>query len=493
MKYILSIDQGTSSSRALLFNKSGELCAFEQIQFPSYYPQSGWVEQDPEEIWHSQIESIRRLFIKSNTDSKDIHAIGITNQRETIVVWDRHSGKAIYPAIVWQDRRVAPICEKIMADGLSNLIQSKTGLVIDAYFSGPKIQWILENVPGAKDKAKLGDLALGTIDSWLLWKLTGGTSHYTDHSNASRTMLLDIESGTWDHSLLSLFHIPHSMLPEIKNTFGDFGQTNQSLFGNSIPICAMIGDQQAALAGQNCFQAGEAKNTYGTGCFLLMNTGKKRIISSSGLLTTIAWSSNGQITYALEGSVFNAGTAIQWLKDELSLIGDVKTSSKIASSIHDTGGVIFVPAFTGLGSPYWDMYARAAILGISRGTTKAQIIRAALESIAQRSCDILKIMEKEAGVEMDNLKVDGGVCLNNFLMQFQSNLLDIEIIRPQSIESTARGAAIIAGIQSGFFNIDKIDIHGKSTCFYPDMSNALRIQSRKKWKKAIDRTTGWAE
>ncbi|MFW5721000.1 MAG: glycerol kinase GlpK, partial [Bacteroidota bacterium] len=455
-KYILSLDQGTSSSRSLLFDKNAEIVAIQQEEFTQFYPKAGWVEHDPEEIWQSQLKTAKKILEKSKVKPIEIAAIGIANQRETIVLWDKNTGKPVYNAIVWQDKRTADFCEKISSQGWSDYIKKNTGLIIDSYFSATKIQWILQNVPGIKEKAKKGEILAGTIDTWLVWKLTGGKLHITDFSNASRTMLFNIRNIKWDQKLLDLFEISNSILPEVKGSSEVYGVTDPYIFGSEIPISGIAGDQQAALFGQTCLSKGTAKNTYGTGCFMLMNTGERMVESNSGLVTTIAWGINNKIIYALEGSVFIAGAAIKWLRDALNLIQTAADTEKIANEVEDTKEVYVVPAFTGLGAPYWDMYARGAILGLTQGVTDKHIIRSTLESLAYQTMDVIKAMEKDSGIELKALNVDGGASVNNFLMQFQANILDVEVIRPQNVETTALGAALLAGLATKFWSKEEI-------------------------------------
>jgi glycerol kinase len=444
MSYIIALDQGTTSSRAVLIDSAGAIVGSAQKEFPQIYPQAGWVEHDPMDIWNVQFEMLQKLIIEQNINPSEIAAIGITNQRETTIIWDKNTGEPVYNAIVWQCRRTADFCNSLKERGLSDTIHRKTGLVVDAYFSGSKIKWILDNVDGGRARAAKGELLFGTVDSWMVWKLTSGKVHVTDYTNASRTMLFNINTLEWDNELLKEFEIPADILPDVKPSSYVYGNTNQELIGASIPIAGIAGDQQAALFGQMCTNEGSFKNTYGTGCFMLMNTGENPVFSNNGLLTTIALGFNGKVTYALEGSVFMAGAVIQWLRDDLKIIESAEETEAIALSVPDTRGVNFVPAFQGLGTPFWDMGARAGIIGLSRGVSKAHIIRAALESIAFRTKDIVDVMEKEAGIKLSDMKVDGGGCRNNFLMQFQSDILDNNIVRPKNIETTAMGAAYLA-------------------------------------------------
>jgi glycerol kinase len=487
-KYILALDQGTTSSRAILFDQQGHMIGAAAKEFRQIYPQPGWVEHDPMEIWQSQLDVVHKVMKDNHISADDIAAIGITNQRETVVVWDRHTGKPIGNAVVWQCRRTAPICEDLKQRGHGEIIQQKTGLIIDAYFSGTKIKWILDQHPGIREKARRGDILAGTIDTWLIWNLTGGKSHVTDYSNASRTMIYNIRDLCWDEELLQLLDIPVAMLPEVMSSSGYFGATDTRLFGREIPITGAAGDQQSALFGQACFQPGAAKNTYGTGCFLLMNTGSKEIMSSHNLLTTIAWGIDGKIEYALEGSVFVAGAAVQWLRDELGLIKTSAESEELAQSVPDTQGVYMIPAFVGLGAPYWDMYARGALFGITRGVNRNHIVRAVLESIAYQTRDILEVMKEDSGIDLATLKVDGGASANNFLMQFQADILDVDVIRPANVETTAQGAAFLAGLEVGVWK-DKKDIEsiwqvGRE--FTPQMEEDQRYDKYMKWKQAVN-------
>lgn len=489
MKYILAIDQGTTSSRAILFDKKGNIKATEQQEFTQFFPQPSWVEHDPMEIWESQLKVVQDVFKNNKISLKDVAAIGITNQRETTVVWDKHTGIPIHNAIVWQDRRTAKICDKLKKKGLSNHVRRNTGLVLDAYFSGTKISWILDHVKGARKKAEKGDLLFGTIDTWLVWKLTGGAVHVTDYSNASRTLIYNIKSLKWDSKMLKELRIPESMLPEVKPSSEVYGHTDSDLLGMEIPIAGIAGDQQAALFGQACHEVGTAKNTYGTGCFMLMNTGTKPVASKSGLLTTIAWGLDGKVTYALEGSVFIAGAAVQWLRDGLKIIDSSPDSEYYAMKVKDTEGVYVVPAFAGLGAPYWDMYARGAIFGLTRGTTKSHLIRATLESLAYQTRDVLDAMTKDSKVKLTSLRVDGGASANNLLMQFQSDILGTEVERPKVIETTALGAAYLAGIAVGFWKKDEISKNRQTDKkFSPKMEEKRRKVLYKGWQKAVKKT-----
>ncbi len=494
MKYILALDQGTTSSRAIIFDKKGSIVATEQQEFTQMYPQSAWVEHDAIEIWNTQLAVAQNVLKNNNITVADIAAIGITNQRETTVVWDKNTGLPIHNAIVWQDRRTASICDNLKAKGLEDYIRTNTGLVVDAYFSGTKVHWILENVQGAREKAKNGDLLFGTIDSWLVWKLTGGKAHVTDYSNASRTLLYNIRSLEWDKKMLDELDIPENMLPDVRPSSEVYGQTEDQLFGEPIPIAGIAGDQQAALFGQACHQPGMAKNTYGTGCFMLMNTGEKPVTSKAGLLTTIAWGLDGKVEYALEGSVFIAGAAIQWLRDGLRLIDASPDSEFFAMKVEDTDGVYVVPAFAGLGAPYWDMYARGAIFGLTRGTSKAHLIRATLESLAYQTRDVLDAMEKDSGISLTALRVDGGASANDLLMQFQSDMLDVPVERPSIIETTALGAAYLAGLAVGFWQKSDIsEAWQLDQSFQPDMTDERRTKLYKGWQKAVQRAMEWEE
>ncbi len=489
-KYIIALDQGTTSSRAVLFDENGSIVGMTQQEFTQIFPQSGWVEHNADEIWNTQQTVLYKLIVDNSVDAKSIAAIGITNQRETTVIWDRKTGEPVYNAIVWQDKRTASICEELKSKGLTDYVRENTGLVIDSYFSGTKIKWILDNVDGARLKADRGELAFGTIDTWLIWKLTNGNSHVTDYSNASRTMVYNIRALKWDEKLLQELTIPKSLLPEVKPSAAAFGTWN--LNGIEIPISGVAGDQQAALFGQACFEPGMAKNTYGTGCFMLMNTGSKIQLSKNGLITTIAWGLDGKVEYALEGSVFIAGAAVQWLRDSLHLIDQSKDSEYFAMKALGSNEVYVVPAFAGLGAPYWDMYARGAIFGLTRDTGKDHIIKATLESMAYQTKDILNAMQEDAGLKLASLKVDGGACANNILMQFQSDILGAAVERPEVIESTAQGAAYLAGIQIGLWKKEDIVRNRKiQKKFIPQMEEITRIQLYKGWQKAVKRTMGW--
>ena len=490
--FIIALDQGTTSSRALLVDKEGKIQGMVQEEFKQIFPKSGWVEHDPKEILDSQLGVLRQLILENKVNPSDIKGIGITNQRETTVVWDKITGEPIYNAIVWQDKRTADICQHLKREGLTEHVKQTTGLVIDSYFSGTKVKWILDNVKGAREKAAKGDLLMGTIDTWLVWNMTSNKNHFTDYTNASRTMLYDIVNLTWDKRLLEVLGIPRTMLPEVKPSAYHFG--DYEIDGVQIPIAGIAGDQQAALFGHGCFKKGTAKNTYGTGCFMLMNTGKKPQFSKNGLLTTIAYGLDGHVNYALEGSIFIAGAAIQWLRDGLELIESAEETEALADSVEGDSSVYVVPAFAGLGAPYWDMYARGAIFGLTRDTGKAHLAKATLESLAYQTKDILKAMEDDSGIQLEDLKVDGGACANNYLMQFQANILDTEVHRPEVIESTAMGAAFLAGIQVGLWNQADIDQNRPmDRIFKPTFNRVKRKRLYAKWKKAVERSKGWEE
>ena len=485
-KYILALDQGTSSSRAILFDKQAKIIGIEQQEFKQFYPKNDWVEQNPTEIFDTQLQVAKNLIAKNNINVNQIASIGITNQRETTVVWDKYTGEPVYNAIVWQDKRTAKFCKSAKTKKLFKYIQQNTGLIIDSYFSATKIYWILNNVKGAKQKAKKGELLFGTIDTWLIWKLTNGKLHITDYSNASRTMLFNIKSLQWDKKLIDFFDIPYSMLPKVVNSSDIYGETEKNIFGEPIKISGIAGDQQAALFGQTCFKSGEAKNTYGTGCFMLMNTGDKFVSSKNGLLTTIAWGLDGKITYALEGSVFIAGALIKWLRDNLRIIESVAETEKISMSVNDNNQVYFVPAFAGLGAPYWNMNAKGAIVGLTQSVEKEHIVRAALESLAYQTKDIFNVMQKDSGIKLNSLNVDGGASVNNFLMQFQSDILSEKVNRPKNTESTALGAAYLAGLAVGFWNFDELNkIHKIDKSFIPNIDEKQRKKLYFGWKKAV--------
>lgn len=495
-KYILSFDAGTTSSRAIIFNKKGQIINIAQKEFQQIYPKAGWVEHDPMEIWASQSGVAREVLEMSAIRPDQIVGIGITNQRETTLVWDKNTGKPVYNAIVWQCRRTASYCERLKEKGWIDKIRDKTGLVLDAYFSATKIAWILDNVEGAREKAERGDLLFGTVDTWLVWNLTRGKVHVTDYSNASRTMLFNIEDLKWDDEILEVLNIPKSMMPEVKDSSCIYGYTDEHTYGGArIPIAGIAGDQQAALFGQNCFKPGMVKNTYGTGCFVLMNTGQEMIRSKNGLLTTIAWGIDGRVSYALEGSVFIAGAAIQWLRDELRLVYDSPQSEYYANKIEDTDGVVVVPAFTGLGAPYWDMYARGGIFGLTRGTKREHLVRATLESLAYQSKDVIEAMQEDAKIPLAYLRVDGGASANNFLMQFQADMLNTEVHRPRTLETTSLGAAYLAGLAVGYWkDLDEIsEDFSIDRTFKPQMSQEKRDKNYKYWKKAIERSMDWLD
>lgn len=495
-KYILSFDAGTTSSRAIIFNKKGQIINVAQKEFQQIYPKAGWVEHDPMEIWASQSGVAREVLEMSAIRPDQIVGIGITNQRETTLVWDKNTGKPVYNAIVWQCRRTASYCERLKEKGWIDKIRDKTGLVLDAYFSATKIAWILDNVEGAREKAERGDLLFGTVDTWLVWNLTRGKVHVTDYSNASRTMLFNIEDLKWDDEILEVLNIPKSMMPEVKDSSCIYGYTDEHTYGGArIPIAGIAGDQQAALFGQNCFKPGMVKNTYGTGCFVLMNTGQEMIRSKNGLLTTIAWGIDGKVSYALEGSVFIAGAAIQWLRDELRLVYDSPQSEYYANKIEDTDGVVVVPAFTGLGAPYWDMYARGGIFGLTRGTKREHLVRATLESLAYQSKDVIEAMQEDAKIPLAYLRVDGGASANNFLMQFQADMLNTEVHRPRTLETTSLGAAYLAGLAVGYWkDLDEIsEDFSIDRTFKPQMSQEKRDKNYKYWKKAIERSMDWLD
>ena len=495
MKYIMALDQGTTSSRCILFDKTGKICSMAQKEFTQIYPEPGWVEHSPMEIWSSQlavgIEAMAMLGVRA----EDIAGIGITNQRETTIVWNKYTGEPVFNAICWQCRRTADYIDKLKSDGLEEYVKETTGLVPDAYFSGSKIAWILDNVDGARTMAENGELLFGTVDTWLIWRLTGGRVHVTDYTNASRTMLYNIHSLEWDKKMLDYFNIPVNMLPEVKASSCIYGYTDPSVFGGSIPICGAAGDQQAALFGQCCFEAGDVKNTYGTGCFLLMNTGDRSVKSEHGLITTIAASTGDSVKYALEGSVFVAGASIQWLRDGMRMIRTAPQSEEYAKMVSDTDGMYVVPAFTGMGAPYWNSSARGTVVGITRGSTKEHFIRATLESIAYQTCDVLKAMEEDVGIDVKELKVDGGASANDFLMQFQSDMINSVVYRPQCIETTALGAAYLAGLAAGYWdNIDDIKINWQlGASFKPQMSDFDRDVRLKGWKRAVRSALDWAD
>ncbi|MBL4574711.1 MAG: glycerol kinase GlpK [Opitutaceae bacterium] len=494
MKTIISLDQGTTSSRAILFDHQATILAVAQKEFTQIFPQPGWVEHDANEIWQTQSAVIEEVLLSQKLSASDISAIGITNQRETTVVWDRKTGDPITNAIVWQDRRTAAFCEQLKKDKLEPFFRKKTGLLLDPYFSGTKLKWILDNVEGARTKAEKGELAFGTIDSWLVWKLTEGQQHITDISNASRTLPLDIHTGQWDDEILQLLDIPRSILPEVKSCSEIYGYASNPSSLAKVPIAGMAGDQQASLFGQTCFQPGSAKNTYGTGCFVLSNTGNKPILSENNLVSTIAWKIGKDITYALEGSIFMGGATVQWLRDGLGIIKKSSEIEALAQSVDTSDGVTLVPAFSGLGAPHWDPYARGALVGMTRGTTAAHIARAALEAISLQTCDVLDAMQRDTGTILKELQVDGGACANNLLMQIQSDLLNVPIVRPEIIETTARGAAFLAGLAtSSWENPQELSaLRTVDRIFMPSSNSRLRETLRPKWEKAINSTAGWA-
>ncbi len=492
-KYIMALDQGTTSSRCIIFEKNGNIASMVQREFPQIFPADGWVEHDPMVIWSTQISVATEALLKIGGSWDEVYGIGITNQRETVIVWDRKTGDPVYNAIVWQCRRTADMCKKLADRGLGEMIKKKTGLLLDPYFSASKVSWILDNVPGARERAERGELCLGTVDTWLIWNLTGGRVHATDYSNASRTMLFNINTLTWDDELLSLFDIPRSMLPQVKPSSCHFGCTDQKILGASLPIGGVAGDQQSALFGQCCFGEGELKNTYGTGGFLLMNTGETPYESDNGLITTVAWGVDGRVNYALEGSIFVCGAAIQWLRDGLKLIESAQDSEYYASKVKDSGGVLVVPAFQGLGAPWWDPYARGIIIGITRATTKHHIIRATLESMAYQVADVIELMEDTAGVKVTSLAVDGGASANNLLLDFQSDILGISVERPKCIETTALGAAYLCGLSTGVYSsLDEIKANrATEKIFEPNKNDEWRAERLKAWKKAVKRSVDW--
>lgn len=493
MKFVLALDQGTTSSRAILFDSAGVAVASAQQEFPQYFPEPGWVEHDPEEIWSTQLDTARAVLRDARIDARQIAAIGITNQRETAIVWDRRTGRAITNAIVWQDRRTADVCDELRRKGTGRLIRKKTGLIPDAYFSATKLQWILKNVGGAKQRARKGELAFGTVDSWLLWKLTEGRVHASDPSNACRTMLFNIHKCQWDDRLLRLFDIPREILPDVRSSSEVFGYTN--VLGAEIPIAGIAGDQSAALFGQMCHRPGMVKNTYGTGCFMLMHTGDKPMTSKNNLLTSVAWKIDGKTEYALEGSIFIAGAVVQWLRDGLGLIRRSEDVESLAAEVPDSGGVVVVPAFAGLGAPHWDAWARGLMIGLTRGTTSAHIARAALESIAFQVTDVLNAMQADTGLKVRELRVDGGAAANNLLMQFQADLLGVPVVRPVVLETTALGAAYLAGLAVGFWkNARDIDSQWKADAtFTSAMKSAERGVRMRRWQRALDRSKSWEE
>ena len=494
-QYILSLDQGTSSSRAIVFDRKGQICSMAQREFTQYFPKPGWVEHNPHEIWSSQASVIAEAIAAIDINGLNIAGIGITNQRETTIVWDRETEEPVYNAIVWQDRRTSEYCDSLKAEGKTEWIREKTGLIIDAYFSATKIKWILDNVPGARERAEKGKLMFGTVDTWLIWRLTRGEVHVTDPSNASRTMLFNIRTLQWDEELLKLFDIPASMMPEVRSSSEVYGATKTTIFAHKVPIAGIAGDQQAALFGQMCVEPGSVKNTYGTGCFTLMNVGGAPVRSRAGLVTTVGWSLNGETTYALEGSVFNAGSAIQWLRDELQVISTSHECDILAESVPDSGGIYLVPAFTGLGAPYWDMYARGCVVGITRGTTKAHFARAVLESIAYQVTDLMTAMRQDAGCEISLLRVDGGASVSDLMMQFQADLLRIPVDRPAMVETTAFGAALLAGLAAGVWkDLDELStLRCSERVFTPERAQYECEELYRGWKRAVGCAQGWVE
>ena len=494
-KYVMALDAGTTSNRCILFNLKGEICSVAQKEFTQYFPNPGWVEHDANEIWLTQYSVASEALAKIGASAEDIAAIGITNQRETTIVWDKATGEPIHHAIVWQDRRTAEYCDSLREKGLTDVYRSKTGLVIDPYFSGTKIRWMLENVPGARTKAENGELLFGTVETWLIWKLTGGKVHVTDYSNASRTMLFNIIDLKWDEEIMAELGIPACMLPEVKPSSCVYGETVADLFGGPITISGAAGDQQAALFGQTCFTPGDAKNTYGTGCFMLMNTGEKPVFSKNGLVTTIAWGVDGKVEYALEGSIFVAGSAIQWLRDQLKVVDSAPDSEYFANKVNDTNGCYVVPAFTGLGAPHWDAYARGAIVGLTRGVNRYHIIRATLESLAYQTYDVLKSMEADSGIKLAALKVDGGASANNLLMQIQSDIIQAPVNRPVCVETTAMGAAYLAGLAVGYWKSkqDVVNNWAIDKVFGPEITPVERDKKVSGWNKAVKCTYGWAK
>ena len=493
-KYIIALDQGTTSSRAIIYDKDAHPIGSKQKEFTQYYPHPGWVEHDAEELFKCQLKVLEGVLIDNEINKNEIAAIGITNQRETVVIWDKKTGKPVYNAIVWQCRRTANYCDELMKKGYKDVIREKTGLLIDAYFSGTKIKWILDNVPGVRERVEKGELLAGTIDTWLIWKLSGGKCHVTDVTNACRTMLFNIYECEWDKDLLELLNIPECLLPQVRDSSDIYCETDRNVCGFSVPIASAIGDQQAALFGQGCFNKGDAKNTYGTGCFMLMNTGDRPVYSEQ-LLTTIALGMNGKIEYALEGSVFIGGAVIKWLRDEVELISSAPEIDRLAESVPDTNGAYLVPAFVGLGTPYWDMYARATLVGLTRGVKKAHICRAALEGIAYEVKDVLDTMVKDSGTKINTLNVDGGACVSNIMMQFQADILNTKVCRPKNVETTALGAAYLAGLATGFWKSKEDILERRETerIFSPNMEEAKREELYKGWRKAVERAKNWVD
>ena len=494
-KYIMALDAGTTSNRCILFNQAGQICSIAQKEFAQSFPKPGWVEHNANEIWGIQMGLAVEAMGKIGATAANIAAIGITNQRETTIVWDKETGEPICPAIVWQCRRTGEFCDELKARGLVDLFRSKTGLVIDAYFSATKLKWILDNIEGARERAERGELLFGTVDTWLIWKFTGGKVHVTDYSNASRTMLFNINTLEWDDEILEILNIPKCMLPQVRPSSCVYGETVPNLLGTAIPIAGAAGDQQAALFGQTCFAPGEAKNTYGTGCFLLMNTGERPVFSKNGLVTTIAWGLDGKVTYALEGSIFVAGAAIQWLRDEMRLIDSSPDTEYLASKVSDTNGCYLVPAFTGLGAPHWDPYARGTIVGLTRGVNKCHVIRATLESLAYQTNDVLRAMEADSGIHLSALKVDGGACANNVLMQIQSDIIQAPVNRPVCVETTAAGAAYLAGLAVGYWESkeDVLKNWAIDRVFTPEIPEEQRDKMVRGWNRAVKCSYGWAK
>ena len=493
MRYLLALDQGTTSSRSILFNESGAVVAQSQREIGQHFPRPGWVEHDPVEIWESQRDTARAALAQAGVAASEVAAIGVTNQRETVVVWDRATGEPLHRAIVWQDRRTADVCARLADQGHADAVRQRTGLVLDPYFSGTKLAWILDHVPGARQRAEAGELAFGTVDTWLLWNLTGGRVHATDVTNASRTMLFDIHALDWSPEVLDLLDVPRAVLPEIRPSASRFGETDAEVLGAAVAITGVAGDQHAALFGQRCTEPGQAKNTYGTGCFLLYQTGAEPVASDNGLLTTLAWQIEGQpAQYALEGSVFVAGAAVQWLRDELQIIESAAQVERLAASVDDSGGVVVVPAFVGLGAPHWDPYARGAVLGVTRGTSRAHIARATLDGVAHQSADLLEAMTADAGGTLAELRVDGGMTANGLLMQTQADLLDVPVIRPEIAETTALGAAFLAGVGAGVWTEADLDRQWAPSARWEPRLEARTEAARARWRRAVERTRGWA-
>lgn len=494
-KYIMALDAGTTSSRCIIYNKKGEMLSVAQKEFTQHFPKPGYVEHDPLEIWETQKEVAMEALAKIGGTYENVEAIGITNQRETTILWDKKTGKPVYNAIVWQCRRTAQYCDGLIEQGLTDKIRQKTGLVIDAYFSGTKLKWILDNVEGAREKAEKGQLLFGTVETWLIWNLTGGRVHVTDYSNASRTMMFNINTLEWDDEILEILDIPKCVLPKAVPSSMVYGETDSQIFGGPIKVAGAAGDQQAALFGQTCFREGEGKNTYGTGCFLLMNTGEKPVFSNNGLVTTIAWGLDGKVSYALEGSAFVCGAAVQWLRDELKIIENSPESERLAASVENSGGVYLVPAFAGLGAPYWNPYARGSIFGLTRGTSRAHLVRATLESLAYQTNDLVSAMEEDMGIEMISLKVDGGACANNLLMQIQSDVLNTKVVRPKCIETTSLGAAYLAGLATGYWKSkeDVVENWAVDRAFEPAIADEERAKMACGWKRAVKAAIAWAE